>query len=221
MVNPKDFVKFVVEQHRTLSYIHRFSGSPRMFQESVAEHIYYVIFITMILTDHLKDKGVDIDIELALRIAIFHDLEETMSGDILSFLKQGDFKKILDDLNRKNMEFLKNEFSGVLSEEYFDVWKNGERKDSLEARVVYLADSICLLVYSIRESYCGNQFFSGNLHLFVSLLKKKFLGTIPHIDEIIFELVKYVEGFLCEDSKIMKEPGMIVHREVIDEWKKG
>lgn len=51
--------------------------------ESIADHSYAVALTVMLLVDALRDEGVDVDGERALRMALVHDTPEAKTGDIL------------------------------------------------------------------------------------------------------------------------------------------
>src|SRR6185295_17756513 len=50
--------------------------------ESVAAHTFGVAVTAMLLADDLKDRGVDLDLEKLLRIALLHDWAEVRVGDM-------------------------------------------------------------------------------------------------------------------------------------------
>ena len=51
--------------------------------ESLADHSYNVSFITLILAEYLKnEKSIEINLEKALKLAIIHDLAESIITDI-------------------------------------------------------------------------------------------------------------------------------------------
>src|SRR4028119_444796 len=50
--------------------------------ESVAAHSYGVAFAAMLLADEVRARGVEVDVERVLRIALLHDLAEARTGDM-------------------------------------------------------------------------------------------------------------------------------------------
>ncbi|WP_457743107.1 HD domain-containing protein, partial [Thermococcus sp.] len=50
--------------------------------ESIADHSFRVALITLFLADELKARGVEVNTEKALKIALLHDIGETRITDI-------------------------------------------------------------------------------------------------------------------------------------------
>src|ERR671917_726404 len=50
--------------------------------ESVAAHSYGVAFAAMLLADEVRARGVGLDVERVLRLALLHDLAEARTGDM-------------------------------------------------------------------------------------------------------------------------------------------
>ena len=56
--------------------------------ESVADHSYGVALIAMILADRAKARGMAVDVERVLRMALLHDLTEARTGDLPHTVKR-------------------------------------------------------------------------------------------------------------------------------------
>lgn len=122
--------------------------------ESVAAHSFGVAVTAMLLADEIKARGLDIDSERVLRMAILHDWAETRVGDMP--------KTATDYFGadvRKGAETLA--FSDVISavgaakSGYETLYHDYEQRDSLEARVVKAADVIDLLVEAFALESAG------------------------------------------------------------------
>src|SRR5918911_1250784 len=50
--------------------------------ESVAAHSYGVALAAMLLADECAARGVEVDVERVLRLALLHDLQEARTGDL-------------------------------------------------------------------------------------------------------------------------------------------
>jgi len=150
--------------------------------------------------DYLKRRGVELDIERMIRMASIHDIEEIISGDIIKVLKSGGFKKELDKMNIKSMEFL----TGVLGEEgkiYFDLWHEAKKKKTLEAKIVDFVDMVVCVIYSLKEIHLGNKYFKEILEYAVES-SLKFSDEIPKIKDFVKELANYALSYLQEDEEI-------------------
>jgi putative hydrolase of HD superfamily len=102
--------------------------------ESVAAHSFGVCVTAMLLTDHCKARGVAIDVEKVLRIALLHDWAETRVGDMprtatLYFgsaaRKQAETAAFADIVNPIDADG-----------SYAALYNDYERRESLEARAV-------------------------------------------------------------------------------------
>ncbi|HYY58310.1 MAG TPA: HD domain-containing protein, partial [Pyrinomonadaceae bacterium] len=123
--------------------------------ESVAAHSYGVALAAMMLADELAARGVRVDVERLLRMALLHDWAEARVGDMPRTggeyfgaearrrAERAAFDDIVRGLGRR-AEALYSE----LHEDY-------ERRASLEARLVKAADIIDLLVQALAFERAG------------------------------------------------------------------
>jgi 5'-deoxynucleotidase YfbR-like HD superfamily hydrolase len=133
--------------------------------ESVAAHSYGVTVAAMMLADELRARGMSLDIERLLRMALLHDWAEARVGDMprtggqyfgagaRRLAERAAFDDIVKGLGRK----IEAEYS-ALHEDY-------EARASLEARLVKAADIIDLLVQALAFERAGvrglDEFWEG------------------------------------------------------------
>jgi len=209
-------VKFIFEQHNRLSCIIRFNNTPTLTSESVAEHSYYVAFLAMMFGDYLDDKGCDINRELLLKMALVHDLEEIISGDIIKILKTGEFKKALDKLNCKSMQYLCDVLGGKRAEDYYHIWELAKEKQCVEAKIIDLADLLSCLIYSIKEIHCGNRYFKEIL-IYVAESIAEFRDTLPELKHITEAFIDYARKYLADDKVVIGDIESAVRVDVAEE----
>ncbi|AFL95707.1 metal-dependent phosphohydrolase, HD superfamily [Thermococcus cleftensis] len=118
--------------------------------ESIADHSYRVALITLFLADELKVKGVDVNVERALKMALLHDLAEARITDIpltaQYYIDKGKAEK------KAAMElFIKT----PKPEEYFRLWREYEEELSLEGRLVKFADKLEMLIQACEYERAG------------------------------------------------------------------
>ena len=87
-MNSKDFFSF-----QNLKYVDRWVGTPMLNRSNVLEHTARVVYLTIILSEYVSVETR----EKALKLAIFHDTEEVITGDIpyLAKVKYPDIKTVL------------------------------------------------------------------------------------------------------------------------------
>lgn len=202
MNEENSLVKFVFEQHNRMSCIMRFNNTPTLFPESVAEHSYYVTFLVMLIGDYLTDRGIYLDKGKLVRMAVLHDLEEIISGDIIKILKAGDFKDALDKLNQRSMQYLCSILGAPRASEYFQLWIEAKEKQSLEARIVDMADLLSCMVYCVKEIHCGNRYFKEIL-VYASGVFSEFNDVVPKSGELIMAFIDYVRKYLADDKDVI------------------
>lgn len=110
--------------------------------ESIAEHSFGVALVTMLLVDEARARGVEIDGERALRMALLHDAAEAFTGDVPMPAKTAALRAALSDAEG---DLLASE----LSAPELALWREAEACESLEARVVKAADKLQMLVKAL------------------------------------------------------------------------
>jgi putative hydrolase of HD superfamily len=121
--------------------------------ESVASHSFGVAVTAMMLADEAKARGLQVDCERVLRMALLHDWAETRVGDMprtatnyfgVDARRTAETKAFADVVNGL----------GSLETEYKTLYQDYEERNSLEARLVKSADVIDLLVqaYALERS---------------------------------------------------------------------
>ena len=123
-------------------------GVPHEVAETVAEHTFEVAFLTFLITETLAKHGVSIDQGKALKIAIIHDLPESISGDIVRWSKNQISSSLTNKLDREALRELGLEDYVTLVEELNDC-------KSLEACIVKLADNLSTSLQAIRYQKTG------------------------------------------------------------------
>src|SRR3990167_6543819 len=97
---------------RTLSHIIRFNRMTQHFPEDVAEHSFYTAHFTQILCDLLVEKKIKIDALRAISMALLHDQEEALTGDIITPTKRGS-EKISEAIDELNKDLIKLRFEEI------------------------------------------------------------------------------------------------------------
>ena len=120
----------------------------------MAAHSFGVGVTAMLLADEVKARGLEVDCERVLRMALLHDWAETRVGDmprtateyfgaeVRKTAETRAFADIVGDLNTGGSQ-------------YKALYQDYEQRDSLEARLVKAADVIDLLVQALALERAG------------------------------------------------------------------
>ncbi|MBO0725520.1 MAG: HD family hydrolase [Blastocatellia bacterium] len=151
--------------------------------ESVAAHSFGVAVIAMLLADRARARGVEVNVERLLRMALLHDLTETRTGDLPSTIKRYFGKAAIKTADEAIAKEIFTEL-GDLKESYLELFQDYEHRASVESRLVKAADKLDLLVQS-REYEKGG---ARSLQEFWDTADSDFAGL--GIDDLISDLVE-------------------------------
>ncbi len=152
------------ERLKTMSSIQRFGTLPMIQSESVASHSYNVAILSLMITDY--DPEIQIDRELLLRKALFHDFEETILSDIPHPIKHrfkgGKLGQLLEEIVP---ELVENEIFKELPPHLRDRYARVTitSKEGVEGEMVAAADAMDIVMTAVRELKLGNRYFE---HIF-------------------------------------------------------
>lgn len=156
-----DFLQFAIG--RTTA-IQRYNTKQIIKPQNVMEHEGAVAFIAMVLSDYLNTKGIKNDTEKVLRIAITHDKDEVVSGDINFVAKYShgqlseDLRESLDKLGDYVVRQLYGRMNNkALSDKYYSLYLEEKEKKSIESKIVKMADWIDVIIYTRQEQSLGNK----------------------------------------------------------------
>jgi putative hydrolases of HD superfamily len=117
--------------------------------ESVADHSYGVALIAMALADCARARGLQVNVEKVLRLALLHDLTEARTGDLPATIKRYFPAESLQHADEQAAGEILAKL-GSLGATYLALWREYEERRTLEARLVKAADKLDLL-FQARE----------------------------------------------------------------------
>lgn len=136
-----------------LAHIRRLSNTPVHRVENIQEHTYMVCTIAYLLAE---DMGADVG--ETVKKALFHDVEEAITGDITRQFKycNAQFTNALNKVLPNVMSEVVNDLPTVsMKDAVYYQWK--ESKDDTEGHIVDMADSIAMLCFIHEETMAGNK----------------------------------------------------------------
>ncbi len=151
--------------------------------ESVASHSFGVAVIAMLLADRARARGVEVNVERLLRMALLHDLTESRTGDLPSTIKRYFGKAAIKTADETIAAEIFTEL-GDFSDSYMELWSDYEHRASIESRLVKAADKLDLLLQS-REYEKGG---ARSLQEFWDTADSDFAGL--GVDDMISDLVE-------------------------------
>jgi putative hydrolase of HD superfamily len=121
--------------------------------ESVAAHSFGVGVAAMLLADEAQARGIVINVERVMRMALLHDWAETRVGDMPRTATSYFGTEV-----RKTAEtaaFADIIKDSVSEAEYTNLYEDYEQRDSLEAKLVKAADVLDLLIQAYALERAG------------------------------------------------------------------
>lgn len=138
--------------------------------ENISSHVFHVALITMWLCDQIEG----LDEACALKMALLHDIGESLIGDLTP-----ESKRLLGEKAHQAERNAVQEIVG--SGEWLELWERYHRRECMESRVVKAADLIHLYAKALRYS----EQRGANVDEFFS---KRLTTGIPSADQVIFDI---------------------------------
>lgn len=168
--------------------------------ESVAAHSYGVAVAAMLMADELIARGVVVNVERVLRVALVHDWAEARVGDMPRTATEYFGAEARKRAERAAFEDIVSRLDvNGIAEKYNAMHEDYEERASLEARLVKAADVIDLLVQTLAFERAGvrglDEFWDG------------VAGRNLGLEGIAGEVVNEVLGQLVEERRKVKSGG--------------
>lgn len=152
-------------------------GIPNSIAETVAAHSFEVAYLTMVLADRLVSSGCKIDVAKALRMALIHDIPESIMGDIVKWSKD----RLGDGPERLEEEAI--EELGL--QNYGNLLRELNEGVSTEALIVKLADHLSTALQGRRYRAMGygqvNDIVEGSRQAVLKLMNKGLLAKYSSV----------------------------------------
>ncbi len=156
-------------------------GIPASIGETVAGHSFEASILAFYLASKLRDKGVNININKAAVLALFHDLPEAITGDIVKYVKDA-IVRTRDFEEKVSTEAFGGEIASLVRE--FNELK------TYEAKVARLAEILATHIQGKRYLANGysrvEEIINNTLKEIKELIKNEPLSKIAdEVNEII------------------------------------
>jgi len=172
--------------------------------ESVADHSYGVAVVSMLLADELIARGVSVDVERLLRIALLHDWAEVRVGDLPRIATRYFGAKARREAERAAFDDIVRNCGEHHQRLYSELHEDYETRASVEARLVKAADLIDLLLQTLAFERAGarglDEFWEGVREAEIGLE-----GTaLEVVEEIMEELAACRRELKKNQEEILK-----------------
>lgn len=191
-----NFLHIAENLKSTLRYLHTANGD----KESSAEHSWRLSLMVFLIAEELK---IDLDLMRAVKMALVHDLAESITGDIDAIkIAEGEIsKKEKYELEKRAMQKIKNSLPEERGMEIYALWHEFEKSETAEAKFVKALDKLETLTQIAEMGYkfydkpqfianyanmavCEFPVLKGMLKIIKRELKAKFeKGEIPWLKE--------------------------------------
>ena len=148
------------------------------FPESVADHTFGVVFLSMLLGDSLG-----LDTEKMMKMALLHDIAESKLGDI-----HYESQTYLGEAAIEHAE--STAARDILPEEYYVLWEEYQSKESEESRIVSACDKLELYFQALRYEKAG---YTGLDHFWENAWNQKDFS--PDVSELFEALTSMREKY--------------------------
>ncbi len=133
--------------------------------ESVAAHSYGVALAVMLLADAVRERGVEVDAERCLRMALLHDCAEVRTGDLPRVAAHYYGPEVVGRAEHEAFRDIVSDLGEPQRSHYGAIHHDYEERASLEARLVKAADIIDLLAQALHFERAGarnlDEFWEG------------------------------------------------------------
>jgi putative hydrolase of HD superfamily len=151
-----DYVMSLKRVPRSGWVTYRISGHD---MESVSSHTYSVAVIALLLSEIMRLRKRKLDVEKVLKMALLHDLSESLTFDIsrafLRYLGRKGFQMKTRLEEKATSRILADLQSDRLARTFRTAIREYSSSNSLEARIVHCADALDLLLQVIEYERMG------------------------------------------------------------------
>lgn len=154
--------------------------------ESVAAHSFGVGVTAMLLADEARARGIVVNVERVMRLALLHDWAETRVGDMPRTATSyfgAEVRKTAE--TAAFADIVKDSASEV---EYTNLYKDYEQRNSLEAKLVKAADVLDLLI----QAYALERAGARGLDEFWTVVHEADFQLPSVVKEVVTELLESI-----------------------------
>jgi putative hydrolase of HD superfamily len=131
--------------------------------ESVADHSYATAMMAMVLSDLYN-----LDTEKIIKMALLHDLAESLTGDFMPDEISKENKKMAED---DAMQEILSKIPQHVAGQYVELWKEYSNRQTKESALLHDIDKLEMAIQAVK--YSSEGFSDEKLRTFMDSAKKK------------------------------------------------
>ena len=186
----KNILKFFKTANK-LKITRRYKNTLKQGGDSTAEHSWSLALLVLLVGEHYK-KGINID--HALKLALVHDLPESMTDDVDAYDQiTGKFPKALKFL-KEHAAMKDIADDGAFGQKVYKLWKEYAENKTKEAKLVKALDKIEAFIHLSEgniDHYKQKEFFAD----YADEIIQSFDETVK-IYPVLSELLKILKNIL-------------------------
>ena len=146
--------------------------------ESVADHSFGTIVMAMVFGDYL-----DLDTTKMLKMAILHDLAESITGDLTP---DSTSKSKKEKLENEAMHKILKELPEKISDEYLQIWNEYQQQKSNESSVIHQIDKLEMAFQAI--AYRNQGYSTEKLKTFLDSANEQI--NQKEVQQVLSDIIK-------------------------------
>lgn len=173
---------------RTLAYVPRWAIIRTLRQQSVAEHSFYVALYADKIASMINWSGDRVDL---FRVALLHDLDEVLTGDISQPGKQW-IRSVMNSEQKMNLDAIMLKQTARRIPEYEGIITNAITDGNIEYNelnaIIKVADILEACLYLADEKFSGNGNVANVLRYLIDQLHRSIMGlpaTVKELDKVL------------------------------------
>lgn len=200
----------VMCNYRRLKFTRRFNNLPTLQTEDVAQHSFFTTILAMTMAEEynlsvqkhnlevhpydVENAWDEVDVNLVMRQALLHDIEEAFTSDIPWNVKHhdDDTHRTILDATRSKMESIYQDCTKVMRDQ---MMVNFTAKFGLEGKFVAIADMMECAWNCHQEEQLGNRYLTGMKFKALKVINElEFSKVLKEASPIFNSMMKMMSG---------------------------
>lgn len=190
------FLDLVSSPLMNIDHTYRYSGTKLVESESLSQHIVDTIMLGIKIIDEINNipslsEGNLLSPEVYVMKAVYHDMEEVITGDIprpLKYYNEDTLKSMRDVADKIAVEFFDSQFS---KKSHYEIWRDAKSGD--EGFILKIVDMLVVVNKVVKEVSLLNNFYMLRVAHEVSQYLAEY-KIITHFTD--YRVNKYLESII-------------------------